>query len=82
MQRLCSAEDLAGSLLTAPVTVSAGEVEARTLLSAAGLILRGRAGGARKFTRALAFSPDLDFVNLHTFCAERGRHDGLKSFSP
>ena len=67
MQRLCSAEDLAGSLLSAPVTVSAGEVEARTLLSEAGLILRGRVGGARKYPRALAFSPDLDFVNLHTF---------------
>ena len=83
------AADLAGSLLSAPVTVSAGDVEARTLLTAAGLILcgrsgrdhscvvaaagrpgfilRGRAGGARKFPRALAYSPDLDFVILHTF---------------
>ena len=35
-----------------------------------GGILRGRAGGERKFPRAPAFSPDLDYVDLHTFCAE------------
>ena len=81
-KRLCSAEDLAGSLLTAPVTVPAGEVEARTLLTAAGLMLRGRVGGARKYPRAQDFSPDLDFDNLQHFCAERGRDDGLKTFSP
>ena len=66
------AADLAGSLLSAPVTVSAGTSKQELLLSEAGLILRGRAGGARKFPRALAFSPDLDFVNLHTFVRERG----------
>ena len=51
------AADLAVSLLSAPVTVSAGHVEARTLLPAAGFILRGRAGGARKFPRAPASVP-------------------------
>ena len=49
------------------MTVPAGEVEARSLLSAVGLILRGRGGGARKFPRVLAFSPDLDFDHQHTF---------------
>ena len=46
------AAGIAVSLLSAPVTVSAGDGEARTLLSAAGFILRGRAGGAREFPRA------------------------------
>ena len=77
---LYGAADLAGSLLS--VTVSAGDVEARTFAVCGWADSAWAGGWCAKIPSSAGLQSRSGLCQSAHFCAERGRHDGLKSFSP